>query len=127
MEVNYLMDTNPQKQVSDRTNIIIAANAFLFTAFASLLNSTVIHGYFHAFPILISGAGISLNILLGYTNVIQTGIFRTNLVDTQNSFAASFKSRTKQDIFNFYGPLVLIAAWALCIVFYVLQITVGII
>lgn len=121
------------KQLSDRTNIIIAANSFLFMPFATLLTSTAITGYLVAIPIIICIVGIGLNAILGFTNIIQIGKISKSLEGVKSSFIKTcFKSDAKDystlyNIFNKYAPILLITAWSLCIVFFILQNTIGIV
>ena len=123
-----------EKQVSDRTSIIIAANAFLFGAFATLLASVNITEFLKAIPIIICGAGIALNVVLGFTNIVQIRKIKDSLAGNNNEFVSKYFNKGKNtDInsilkgFSNCTPIVLIAAWILCMVFYVLQITIGII
>jgi hypothetical protein len=119
-----------EKQVSDRTSILIAANSFLFGAFATLLNSQLLSRWLYAIPMVFCALGIAINILLGYTNILQI----EKITTFKKGLTAPAFYKTPSDIkpqpdyfklFNQYGPIALIAAWSLCIVFFTLQITIG--
>jgi hypothetical protein len=123
-----------EKKMSDRTNIIIAANSFLFMPFATLLTSELITGYLQAIPIILCTVGIGLNVFLGSFNKIQTARIRKDLKNLRVPTGASpffgnyFRSADSfYDFFNKYAPILMIIAWSLCLVFFVLQITIGIV
>jgi hypothetical protein len=126
-----------EKQVSDRTSVLIAGNSFLFGAFATLLNSAYITRWLSAIPLIFCGLGIVINVLLGYTNVLQMGQINTYKMDlttpslykpeaTRKKLGiVSAESKPKPDyfkLFNQYGPFALIAAWGLCLVFFAIQV-----
>ena len=127
---------NSDKKVSDRTNIIIGANSFLFVP---LVQSFALSGYLQAIPIILCGIGIGLNAFLRFFNIIQIERTKESLRDLAKSerespfFANYFKGADTKDfsrlydVFNKYAPILFIVAWILCLVFSLLQITFGVI
>ena len=124
-----------EKQVSDRTNIIIAANGLLLQPFVMSFTSASVTGYFIAIPVIICLIGICLNTFLGWSNWIQISKAKeswknlTKLgVATPFSFAPSVEAKpTYYYIFNNYAPILLITAWIACLVFFCLQKIFGIV
>ncbi len=96
-----------EKEVSDRTNIIIAANSFLLLPFVSALTSDMITGYLNGIPILICIIGIGLNAFLIAD--------KSKKMDMINEFIQKLKKSPTVDysiwdgglvrkIFDTYGP-----------------------
>ena len=121
-----------QEQISTRTNIIIASNAFLFMPFVSLITgSTPVTGYFVWIPMVVIFASIGLNGFWLYATFKQIDK-RDNLV-TRLSLESYFKiprDRTKPeedkdsafyDFFNKAAPILMIVAWLFILGFYLLQ------
>lgn len=107
--------------------------------FATLVTSTSITGYLVAIPLIICLVGIGLNGFLRFSNKIQINKIKkslknpTMLAGASSFFQDYFKASateddsTLYDVFNKYAPILMIIAWSLCLVFTILQITIGII
>jgi hypothetical protein len=131
MENEQQMLLSSQKEISDRTNIIIAANSFLLLPFVSTLTSPMITGYLKAVPVLICIFGIGLNPLLIYTNLIQhrnIDTFLNSKINAAPNFIHNYKKIGLNDAytyFNRYAPPFLTVLWILCLIVFILQKTLG--
>ena len=122
-----------EKQISDRTNFIIAANAFIFGAFATLAASLAITGYLKLLPIFICAGGIGLNAFLRFANKSQAKRIRQTLTQ-QSTFAKAYFNMGNPDLpedaifssFNNGAPILLIILWTLIVVVYTV-VAIGII
>jgi hypothetical protein len=129
MENEQQMLLSSQKEISDRTNIIIAANSFLLLPFVSTLTSPMITGYLNAVPVLICIFGIGLNPLLIYTNLIQhrnINTFLNSKIKTAPNFIDNYKKIGLNDAytcFNKYAPPFLTVVWIACLTVFILQKT----
>ncbi len=133
MENEQQMLLSSEKEISDRTNIIIAANSFLLLPFVSTLTSPMITGYLNAVPVLICIFGIGLNPLLIYTNFIQhrrINKFLDSKSKTPPSLNDAYESIGLNDAYaNFtkYAPPFLTAVWIACLIVFILQKTIGLV
>jgi hypothetical protein len=123
-----------EEKVSNRANIIIAANSFLFNAFAILVASKIT-GNLVWIPLIICLLGIGINLLI-LSNKAQISKITSSLnqyldkeegKDLFTMFSTSFfykhyfnpgdnKTSTFSDIFNMLAPLLMIAGWIGCII-----------
>jgi hypothetical protein len=121
-----------EKEVSDRTNIIIAANSFLLLPFTGLLTSSMITGYLNAIPILICIIGIGLNSFLWVANFNQNkkiNAFLKENLTKGNNLTENYPKLGLEDAykyFNKYGSPFLSVVWIACLIFFALQKTIGI-
>jgi len=117
-----------EKQASDRTNIIIAANSFLFLPFATLVTSPSVNGYLVAIPIIICLVGIVLNTFLRISFLKHLNI-RDSLTEeptVKNYFKVNIAGKeesTFYDTFNQAAPILMFIAWASCLIFFILYTT----
>ena len=133
-------------EISDRTNLVIAANAFLFGAFATMLGSTSLNGYKLYIPIIICILGIAINIYLEVLSFKQANKIKKILQKRPNAVVSEIVKEyyTSNNIengkvvkgeifdailstFNKGAPIILTIGWILCLVLYTLQTTVGIV
>lgn len=126
-----------EEQISTRTNIIIAANSFLFMPFVSLITgSTPLTGYLVWIPIILCMVGIVLNIFWVYSTFNQIHkrdylITRSNLVayfqiPPDKNAANKSNESSFYDTFNKAAPFLMIIAWIFILGFYILQKSAGI-
>ena len=114
-----------ENQISNRTNFIIAANAFLFGALATMVASVAITGYLRLLPIFVCIGGIGLNAFLRFANNSQAIRIRQTL-NPQSTFAKAYFNTGKTDIsedaifsgFNKGAPILLIILWTLSLIVY---------
>ncbi len=114
-----------ENQISNRTHFIIAANAFLFGAFATMVSSVAMTGYLRLLPIFVSIGGIGLNAFLRFANKNQAERIRKTL-NPQSSFAKAYfnigiPDMTEDKIFSGFNqgaPILMIILWTLTLIVY---------
>ena len=100
------------KKVEDRTNIILAVNAFLFNIYLPIVTAEHSPGLLFLVPILISIAGILLNIIVSILNQKQMEkIKELSLRHPKLDYKTSI-----EDFFNFWTPRFLIVIWLICLI-----------
>ena len=121
------------KTLNDQANIVIAANAFLFSPFVgTLTGAKQLTGLLVSVPIIICGIGIFLNSgLIWYIYTIKKSIDNYN-----KAFSLAFESNealprlsdfftSLLDFIKKYAPIVLLIAWSLCLGVVIFQIVLG--
>lgn len=119
------------KKLSDRSNILIAAQSFLFGGIATLLRDFKLESWHAMIPVVICLTGVSINIVWGRSNANQirktrkalnlltleerTSPILSSLLDTK------YENNPKlSDIISEWMPFVLSMGWILTLAFYIL-------
>ena len=128
----YNLVVRSEKEISDRTNIIIAANSFLLLPLTNTLTSGMITGYLNVVPILICIIGVGLNPLLIYTNYFQQNKIKEFLNDPNrtSNFGTQFTKIGLEDAyknFNRIAPPFLTIVWVGILIFVIFEKVLGII
>ena len=121
------------KTLNDQANIVIAANAFLFSPFVgTLTGARQLTGLLVSVPIIICGLGISLNAgLIWYIYSIRESIKNYN-----KAFSVALESNkalprlsdfftSLLDFFKKYASIVLLITWVLCLIVVIFQLGLG--
>jgi hypothetical protein len=108
-----------ENQISSRTNFIIAANSFLLGAFATMAASQSITGALMLLPLIVSIAGIGLNIFLTNTNQNQAKRIGQSL-RANSKFTETYWPKPDEILsgFNQAAPLIMIIIWLATIMVY---------
>jgi len=119
------------KKLSDRSNILIAAQSFLFGGIATLLSDFNLESWHAIIPVVICLTGVSINIvwwlsnanqirktrqaLISLTQKKRTSPLLSSLLDTRNE-----NNPKLSDVVSEWMPFVLSMGWLLTLTFYIL-------
>ena len=119
-----------EKKLSDRANLLITAQSFLFGGFATLIADLKLTGWHLLIPAVVCIIGISLNIVWWLSN--QTQIKKTSSLafpKTRSPVSTYFSKKVNSkdtpnitDLISKWMPILLGIAWFASLVFYVWQI-----
>lgn len=131
------------KKYYDRANFFVTAQGMFFSAFAVLVaGSNNLTGLIKMIPAVICITGILLNVIWGYSSMIQiekilalekvrNKSFKTfadsnNVTKTVAEFNRITNAPTITDLIYKWAPALLGVAWVAMLAFYAVQLTVGI-